>query len=120
MNILEEALTIISTVPCDLYFIGGCQRVRQAVGAASSGCRSCVAREALEKVATTTNIVIRGCQGKRRYGTADAALQSGAVRSDHGAGPLRVYDCPVCKGFHLTKATMEEVSGVKREVDGRL
>lgn len=112
MNVLEEALTTISAVPCDLHFVGGCQKVLVAVGAASRGCRSCIARDALDRVATKAEVVIRGCVGKRRYGTPEAALQSGADRSDLGAGPLRVYDCPLCGGYHLTKATMEQISGV--------
>lgn len=44
---------------------------------------------------------IRACATKTRYRTADRAL---VVASERPV-PLRVYQCPCCHGFHLTKNT---------------
>lgn len=43
-----------------------------------------------------------GCKGKRRHRTEQAAIAA-AIRLSHFNRPLRVYHCPVCSGFHLTK-----------------
>lgn len=46
------------------------------------------------------------CMSKKRYATADRA---GKVATMRGVSGLRVYACPICQGFHLTSATLEEV-----------
>jgi hypothetical protein len=43
------------------------------------------------------------CHGKRIYATRADAAAAGANRVGKGAQKLRVYRCPECKGFHLTK-----------------
>jgi hypothetical protein len=44
----------------------------------------------------------RACvTGKRRHLNQGAAIGS-ALRCSRRAGPLRVYLCPLCAGWHLT------------------
>lgn len=46
----------------------------------------------------------RSC-GKRRYSSEAQAVRAIAQRGLYGehVPPLRVYECPLCHGFHLTK-----------------
>jgi hypothetical protein len=47
--------------------------------------------------------VVHGCKSKRRY-TTEAFAQRVAMRATRQRGtPLRVYPCPLCKGWHITK-----------------
>lgn len=43
------------------------------------------------------------CTGKRRYRDRDEAktVRAACVRARPNQ-PLRIYDCPHCRGFHLT------------------
>lgn len=41
--------------------------------------------------------------GKVRHTNQSAAIASAIRSSKRGGTPLRVYRCPGCKGFHLTK-----------------
>lgn len=51
----------------------------------------------------------RSCQTKRAYSSAEAAGQAAADRKRDGAEEdLRVYQCPFCKEFHLTKSKLED------------
>jgi hypothetical protein len=46
------------------------------------------------------------CVGKRRYETEDRARESLAAIHEEGPKsdkiPIRVYDCSICLGWHLT------------------
>lgn len=46
---------------------------------------------------------IAACRRKRRYRDRDEAIYSRQHRQAAGAPKLRVYACPCCRGFHLTK-----------------
>ena len=41
------------------------------------------------------------CSKKHRYGTQGRALAA-ATRSARRTDLMRVYECPICKGWHLT------------------
>lgn len=45
------------------------------------------------------------CKKKRRYHDAKEAKRVRSLRRGLIDHDLRVYDCPFCKGFHLTKET---------------
>lgn len=42
------------------------------------------------------------CPGKRRHTSQRAAIAA-AIRLSRNNVPLRVYRCPFCHGWHLTK-----------------
>lgn len=42
------------------------------------------------------------CKGKVRYGTRERAVKAATRYSRIGIGYSRIYECPACKGFHLT------------------
>ncbi len=43
----------------------------------------------------------RMCEGKVRYPTEEAAIRC-LLRRSREVGKLRYYECPICKGYHLT------------------
>lgn len=47
------------------------------------------------------------CGGKRIYPSRDQAENAGgralAKKGNNSASALRIYSCPKCKGYHLTK-----------------
>lgn len=43
------------------------------------------------------------CDGKRRYRDKWEALEVAYARQRAGAGYLRAYECPRCRGGHLTR-----------------
>lgn len=43
-----------------------------------------------------------GCSGKRRHKTQTSAIAA-ALRLSRRGHPLRVYRCPTCGDWHLTK-----------------
>lgn len=43
------------------------------------------------------------CDGKRRYRDHDEAVRLRQRRETEAGHALRIYDCPFCNGFHLTK-----------------
>lgn len=47
--------------------------------------------------------VVYGCKRKVRYGTERKALSVADRRWKKARVELRVYPCPLCQGFHLTK-----------------
>ena len=49
---------------------------------------------------------IRMCGSKDRYGSEGAALAAVVRRGT--STPLRVYGCPLCEGWHLTKQINRE------------
>lgn len=53
------------------------------------------------------------CPGKRRH-TSERSAIAAAIRLSRGNRPLRVYRCPLCKGWHLTK---QEKRGRRDELD---
>lgn len=44
----------------------------------------------------------RMCDGKKRYETESEAIRGGLGYTRHSGGGVRVYFCPICKGWHLT------------------
>jgi hypothetical protein len=54
-------------------------------------------------------VMLRSCQEKRSYSTPEAAGQAAADRKSQGeTNELRVYLCHFCKGYHLTKRSLEQ------------
>lgn len=45
----------------------------------------------------------RPCRRKRQYGTKTVALQEANRQGARYGMPLRVYRCPTCHEWHLTK-----------------
>jgi len=45
----------------------------------------------------------RSCHMKHRYFDEISALIVANKRAGYGAPPLRAYQCPHCRGWHLTK-----------------
>ena len=45
------------------------------------------------------------CDGKKRYETESEAIIAGLGFSRHHGSGIRVYLCPICKGYHLTTQT---------------
>lgn len=43
------------------------------------------------------------CRGKRRYRDRDEAKRVRQVQTARTGDPIRLYDCPFCKGVHFTK-----------------
>lgn len=48
----------------------------------------------------------RSCQSKRRYKSAEGAGQAAVSAQARGESGLRVYQCPFCQSFHLTKGDL--------------
>lgn len=44
----------------------------------------------------------RMCDGKVRYETRLEAIHQGLAYTKHSGHGVRVYECPICKGYHLT------------------
>lgn len=42
------------------------------------------------------------CEGKVRYDTRLEAIHQGLAYTKHSGHGVRVYECPICKGYHLT------------------
>lgn len=42
------------------------------------------------------------CHSKQRYRDRDQAKRVRQLRQKDGAGFLRIYECPHCRGWHLT------------------
>ena len=42
----------------------------------------------------------RGCSGKRRYKTMEAAISAARWMFQSGSRPPNAYGCKFCKGFH--------------------
>lgn len=56
---------------------------------------------------------LRSCQGKRRYVSVEAAGASARQRRKDGCkDDLRIYDCPICRGAHLTKTKLGAIARV--------
>ena len=47
----------------------------------------------------------RMCAGKKRYETRIEAIHYGLNHTKSKGGAVRVYECPICHGFHLTTQT---------------
>lgn len=47
-------------------------------------------------------VVWRGCERKERFDNEHEALRKKTRREKAGSGPLRVYACNTCHGWHLT------------------
>jgi hypothetical protein len=45
----------------------------------------------------------RSCESKVRYTSEDVARAVGIERQNDSAVPLFIYECPLCRGWHLTK-----------------
>lgn len=43
--------------------------------------------------------------GKHRYPAWDIAVRYALRASKRAGRPMRVYECPACHGFHLTRRT---------------
>lgn len=48
------------------------------------------------------------CLNKRLYPTLKEAEQSLKRRQKHTDRTLRIYLCPICKGYHLTSKELKE------------
>lgn len=44
----------------------------------------------------------RMCDGKKRFDTYGKAIQGALKYSWNTGNGVRVYECPICHGFHLT------------------
>lgn len=44
----------------------------------------------------------RMCDGKVRYDTRLEAIHMGLLSTRHSGGGVRIYQCPICGGYHLT------------------
>lgn len=42
------------------------------------------------------------CLNKRLYITVEEAQKTLSYRQKQTGQPLRIYKCPICKGYHLT------------------
>lgn len=49
------------------------------------------------------------CKGKHRYRHWSDASKVKKRRENDGAGQLRIYECPICRGHHLTKQKLKEL-----------
>lgn len=49
----------------------------------------------------------RSCHSKHRYHDASDAKRMRHKRQAAGAGPLRIYPCDLCGGWHLTRKDAE-------------
>lgn len=54
------------------------------------------------------------CDGKVRYPTEEAAIRC-LLRRSREVGKLRYYECPICKGYHLTSKKLR--TGRRRDMD---
>ena len=52
----------------------------------------------------------RMCRSKKAYSSAESAGNAAASR---GVAGLRIYECPLCKAFHLTSRAMDAFAGVE-------
>jgi len=56
----------------------------------------------------------RMCHGKQRYPAEITALIEAQKCAAARKIALRVYQCPVCKGWHMTKQVSNELKGTSR------
>ena len=56
----------------------------------------------------------RMCEEKKRYETESEAIRMGLAYTRHSGGGIRVYLCPICKGWHLTTHA-EDGTSLKNE-----
>lgn len=56
------------------------------------------------------DFLVRSCQSKRSYKTPEAAGNAAASAKEKSGDTLRVYGCPLCQGFHLTKQGIDDFS----------
>lgn len=56
----------------------------------------------------------RMCDGKVRYESRLEAIRQGLAYTKHSGGGVRVYECPICKGYHLTTHS-EDGESLKNE-----
>lgn len=56
----------------------------------------------------------RMCHGKNRYPAEIAALIAAQRYAELRKVALRVYECPVCGGWHITKHVRTELKGTSR------
>ena len=56
----------------------------------------------------------RMCEQKKRYETESEAIRMGLAYTRHSGGGIRVYLCPICKGWHLTTHA-EDGTSLKNE-----
>lgn len=47
----------------------------------------------------------RMCDGKKRYASRIEAIHYGLNHTKSKGGAVRVYECPICHGYHLTTQT---------------
>lgn len=58
------------------------------------------------------------CLSKKRYQTQDAATQ--AIVHLSGGKPMRAYECPVCRGWHITRSVQKSEIEKKRWLEGKV
>lgn len=58
-------------------------------------------------------MLYRACIGKKGYRSPEAAGQGAAKAKASGStDELRIYACPFCGSYHLTKSSLESIAGV--------
>lgn len=57
------------------------------------------------------SLIERSCRAKRAYSSAESA---GAAAAGRKVAGLRIYECPLCKAFHLTSRALDAFTGVER------
>lgn len=61
----------------------------------------------------TKEILYRACIGKKGYKSPEHAGQGASrVKASGSTDELRIYSCPFCGCYHLTKTTLEQIAGV--------
>lgn len=61
-----------------------------------------MSRERIERTAS-----FRQCKSKARYRDHAEAVRVRKGRQASGAGYLRIYECPLCNGMHLTSTRLK-------------
>lgn len=63
----------------------------------------------------TRDLLHEACIGKKGYRTPElAGIGAAKAKASGSTDELRVYACPFCGSYHLTKRTLEEIAGVRR------
>ena len=59
-------------------------------------------RERIMESRNSVKLSKKMCTSKNRYATEGEALEVARECAEHGSPALRVYECPLCGGWHLT------------------
>lgn len=87
---------------------GGRPTVHKSKCARSVSSVKCKERDFGRHCKTSRKWRFASCESKKRYRTQDEARRTARNCKKHRGVELHAYFCPICKGYHLTRANWNE------------